>query len=93
MTNEDVAQELEEIADLLEIADANVFRVRSFRRAVESIAELSEEVSVLLGEGRLTDVPGIGKGIAKIIEELVNTGTSEDKEACLRNIRKACWRC
>ena len=76
MTNEDVAQELEEIADLLEIADANVFRVRSFRRAVDSIAELPEDVAVLLGESRLTDVPGIGKGIAKIIEDLINTGTS-----------------
>ncbi len=83
MTNEDVAQELEEIADLLEIADANVFRVRSFRRAVDSIAELPEDVAVLLAESRVTDVPGIGKGIAKIIEELINTGTSEEKEALL----------
>ncbi len=83
MTNEEVAQELEQIADLLEIADANVFRVRSFRRAVESIAELPEEVGVLVAEERLTEVPGIGKGIAKIIEQLLATGTAEEKEALL----------
>jgi len=83
MTNQDVALELEEIADLLEIAEANVFRIRSFRRAVETIADLPEDVTVLLAEGRLTDVPGIGKGIATVIEQFVNTGTSQEKEALL----------
>jgi DNA polymerase (family X) len=83
MTNEDIAQELADIANLIEIAGGNAFRVRSYRRAVETIADLAEDVSVLLAEGRLTDLPGIGKGIAATIEQFLATGTSEDKQAIL----------
>lgn len=83
MSNQDIAQELEDIANLLEIAGGNVFRVRSYRRAVETIADLAEDVSVLLAEGRLTELPGIGKGIAATIEQFLATGSSEEKEALL----------
>ncbi len=83
MSNADVAQELDDIANLLEIAGGNVFRVRSYRRAVETIADLAEDVSALLAEDRLTDLPGIGKGIAAVVEQFLATGTSEDKEALL----------
>ncbi len=83
MTNEDIAQELADIANLIEIAGGNAFRVRSYRRAVETIADLAEDVSELLAEGRLTDLPGIGKGIAATIEQFLATGTSEDKQAIL----------
>ena len=83
MSNQDIAQELEDIANLLEIAGGNVFRVRSYRRAVETIADLAEDVSVLLAEDRLTELPGIGKGIATTIEQFLATGSSEDKDALL----------
>ena len=83
MTNQDIARELEEIADLLEIAEANPFRIRSYRRASEAVADLAEEAATLVAEDRLTEVPGIGKGIAAVIEQLVTTGVSEDKEALL----------
>ncbi|NLJ36053.1 MAG: DNA polymerase/3'-5' exonuclease PolX [candidate division WS1 bacterium] len=83
MTNQDISRELEEIADLLEIAEANPFRIRSYRRASEAVADLAEEAATLVAEDRLTEVPGIGKGIAAVIEQLVTTGVSEDKEALL----------
>lgn len=83
MTNEEVALELESIADLLEIAAANTFRIRSFRRAAEVVADFGEEIATVAAEGRLTDIAGIGKGIAAFIEQLIETGTSDDKEALL----------
>ncbi|MFO7945852.1 MAG: helix-hairpin-helix domain-containing protein, partial [Armatimonadota bacterium] len=60
MTNEEVAQALEEIADLLEIADEQFFRVRSYRRAAEAIGGQPEDVEVLLSEDRLTDISNAG---------------------------------
>lgn len=83
MTNEDVAAELDLIADLMEIANANVFRVRSFRRAAETVAGLGDDITDLAAQGTLTEIPGIGKGIAQVIEQYLATGTSDDKEALL----------
>ena len=77
MSNVEVARLLEEIADLLEIANENPFKVRSYRRAVETVEGAPEEVATLVAEGRLEELPGIGKGIAEVITELVTTGHSQ----------------
>jgi len=75
MTNEEVAGRFEQIAQLLQIEDANVFRVRSYERAAESIRGLGRELAeVRKGEGGLQAIPGIGEAIALKIEELLDTG-------------------
>lgn len=75
MTNEEIAQKLEQIAQLLQVEDANVFRIRSYERAAEAIRGLGEELSVLRhAEGGLEAIPGIGEAIAQKIEELLDTG-------------------
>lgn len=76
LTNAEIAEALEEIADLLDIAGENPFKVRGFRRAVETIGGLSEEAADLVHEGRLQDLPGIGETLAEVITELVTTGNS-----------------
>ncbi len=78
MTNEEVAGRFEQIAQLLQIEDANVFRVRSYERAAESIRGLGRELAeVRKGEGGLQAIPGIGEAIALKIEELLDTGELE----------------
>ena len=80
--NEDIAVIFEEIADLLEIEDANPFRVRAYRNAARTIRGLSRELRDLLSEGKdLTTLPGIGKDLAAKIEEILETGhaTALDK--------------
>lgn len=77
MTNAQVAQVLEEIADLLEIEGENTFRVRSYRRAAETVAGLADEVADISAEEGtkgLQNLPGIGKGIAEKLAELLETG-------------------
>lgn len=74
MNNNDVASALDEIADLLEIAGENTFRIRSYRRAAEVIGALLEEVAAVAAEGRLEELSGIGKGIAEAITELLRDG-------------------
>lgn len=85
MTNKEIMEALEEIADLLEIADEQFFRVRSYRRAAEAIGGQAEDVQILLEEDRITDIPGIGEGIAHTIEQLVETGTCDQREELLRD--------
>ena len=73
--NEDVAVVFEEIADLLEIENANPFRVRAYRNAARTIRGLSRELSDLISAGKdLTALPGIGKDLAAKIREILDTG-------------------
>jgi DNA polymerase (family X) len=67
----DVASILEEIANLLEVQDANPFRVRAYRRAARSIFETRAP----LEETDLESLPGIGADLAQKIQEILRTGT------------------
>jgi len=76
-SNATIAARLREAADLLERQKANPFRVRAFRRAADTIAELPEDVGKLLTRGgpeALRGLPGIGPGIAAAIHEMLATG-------------------
>lgn len=73
--NADIADVLSEMADLLEIEEADAFRVRAYRRAARSIENLSEALSDMVERGDdLTELPGIGKSMAEKIREMVQTG-------------------
>lgn len=75
--NADVAAVFDEIADLLEIQQASVFRVRAYRNAARVIRDQTSEVASMLERGEdLTKLPGIGKDLANQIEEIVSTGSS-----------------
>lgn len=73
--NADIAAVFEEIADRLEIQGANPFRIRAYRNAARTLAELSQEVRLLLERGEdLTRLPGIGEDLAAKIREISETG-------------------
>ena len=75
--NEDVAKQLEQIADLLEIGEANAFRIRAYRNAARTVRSLGTELVDLVASGRrLDELPGIGKDLAAQIEEILRTGRS-----------------
>ena len=73
--NEDIALIFEEMADLLEIEEANPFRVRAYRNAARTIRGLGKDLAEMLAKGEdLTRLPGIGKDLAAKIEEILDTG-------------------
>ena len=83
--NADIAAIFEEIADLLEIEEANPFRVRAYRNAARVIRDLRRELTDMVAGGEdLTQLPGIGGDLAAKIQEIVNTGSS----SLLRKQRK-----
>jgi len=78
-TNDQIAHALEEAADLLEAQQSNPFRVRAFRRAAQTVLESSESISDLatnVGPAALKRLPGIGDGLAGIIDDYVRSGES-----------------
>lgn len=77
VSNSQIAQALEQIADLLEFEGANPFRVRAYRNAAQVVLEYSESLAPLVGhpERKLTDIRGIGADLAEKISSFVSTGS------------------
>ena len=75
MENVEIADVLDGVADLLEIRQANPFRVRAYRNARRTVETHAVPMRKLVEEGAdLTSLPAIGKEMARHIEELVTTG-------------------
>jgi DNA polymerase (family 10) len=78
MENVEIARIFSEMADLAEIVGGDDFRTRSWRRVVRALEGLPERAETMLADGRLIEVPGIGKGTVKRIAEIVESGDCED---------------
>jgi len=72
--NRHIADRLEAFAALLELAEANPYTVRAYRRAAETIRGAPLPVADLVLGGRVRDLRGIGPGIEARLRELVETG-------------------
>ncbi len=74
--NSDIATIFSRVADLLEIENANPFRVRAYRNAARVISGMGRSIPEMVSEDAdLTELPGIGADLSKKIREIVETGT------------------
>jgi DNA polymerase (family 10) len=77
VSNQEIADTLDHVADLLELEDESGFRVRSYRNAAQTIRDLDTPVTKLMkqdGQHLLKDLPGIGDKLAGSIQEIATTG-------------------
>lgn len=74
MTNHQLAQTFQKIADLLAIRGENIYKILAYRKAADSLTNLSQDVNEIHKQGKLTEIEGIGKAIEEKIEELLTTG-------------------
>ncbi|HLK50895.1 MAG TPA: DNA polymerase/3'-5' exonuclease PolX [Bryobacteraceae bacterium] len=86
MENREIARILWETADLMEIAGEDSFRIRSYRNGATAIEGYPERVHDILRdrERKVTDIPGIGKGLAAVLGEIVERGSCERRDALLQ---------
>ena len=85
--NQDIAAIFDEIADLLELQQANPFRIRAYRRAAQTLRSQSHEVADRVAEGKpLQKLPGIGKDLEGKILEILNTGRCQALEALRKKV-------
>ncbi len=77
MDNYALAEIFDRIGSLLEIKGEVVYKYLAYRKAAESLRNSGQDASQLWREGRLTDIPGVGKAIAEKISELLSTGRLE----------------
>ena len=83
MTNKKIARSLKETASLIELTGGNPFRARAFGRAARTIERLDDPVEELLAAGTLTDIAGIGSGLAAQIQTLLAFGSFELRDELL----------
>ncbi|MEP6909586.1 MAG: PHP domain-containing protein [Actinomycetota bacterium] len=73
-SNPEIADRLETFASLLDLADANHYTARAYRRAAELIRETKAPIAELVKAGRVRELRGIGPGIEARLRELIETG-------------------
>lgn len=86
LSNREIADTFETVADMLQIKGEIIHRVLSYRRAGESIRELPRDLHVIAAEGKLTEIPGIGDTLAAKISEMLETGKLEFYERLSKEI-------
>ncbi len=73
-SNSDLANIFERISNLLEIKGEVIYKILAYRKAADSLRALPEDINTVRAEGRLEQIPGVGKAIAEKIDELLSTG-------------------
>jgi DNA polymerase (family 10) len=90
--NQEFSKIFYEMAELLELGEENPFRIRAYQKAAQNIESLSEDLASTYKKGgikALENIPGIGKGIAEHIEELIKTGKLKSHENLLKKFPKS----
>ena len=77
LNNDQIARRLEDVAGLLQAQDANLYRIRAYRTAAETLRRLDRQVKEILdseGLPGLVKLPGIGASLGRSIEQLCLLG-------------------
>jgi DNA polymerase (family 10) len=86
MDNKAIANIFYETADLMKVASADPFRIRSYERAAEALEGWPQQVSTM-AEKEVLEIPGIGKGMAANIRQLITTGKLDMHQEMLQKFR------
>ena len=85
MENKEIAGLLSETADLMEVAGEDGFRIRSYRNAASAIVSYPERIADIVcnPERKVTEIAGIGKGLAFVLAEICERGSFERRDQML----------
>ena len=86
MNNRQLADTFTLIANLLEIKGEIIYKTLAYRKASESLMGLGRQASEYQKEGKLEEIPGVGKAIAEKIDELLETGKLEFLEKLKKEV-------
>lgn len=75
VTNAEIATSLRELGVLYELDGADRYRILAYENAARTIAEWPQSLEQMSGEGRLQELPGVGKTLAEKITALIDTGS------------------
>lgn len=88
MKNKEIASLFDRIADALEFKGEQFFRILAYRKAARIIEELTDDIELLNQQDKLREIPGIGEGIAKKINEYLTIGKMKKLDEAMTGISK-----
>ena len=77
MDKKDIIEVLERIGTMLEIKGENPFKIRAYFSGARTLQTMEEDLGEVIVEGRLGEIPGIGKALTEKVETLYTTGELE----------------
>ena len=77
MDKKDIIDLLERIGTMMEIKGENPFKIRAYFAGARTLQTMEDDLGEVIAEGRLGDIPGIGKALTEKIESLHTTGKLE----------------
>jgi len=77
LKNLELSQIFEQIAKILKIKEENPFKIRAYEKITLVLENLPIDIETIYQQGGLNNIPGVGTGIAKKIEEFLTTGQLE----------------
>ena len=82
ITNIEIAELLRAVAAAYKLKSEakNRFKIAAYEKAADAVEHASSELKDLWDDGKLDDVPGIGKSIASHLDEIFTTGKSKHFE-------------
>lgn len=88
MTNNEIAELLRAVAAAYQLKgeEKNRFRIVAYQRAADAVEHASSELKDLWDEGKLDEVPGVGKSIAEHLGELFKTGKTKHFEEVMKGL-------
>lgn len=87
VTNRQIAEVLSNIAEILELQNANPYRIQAYRNAARGVLELDEAASAILARAEELPIVGLGQRLRSRIAELVATGTMTFfNDLCLQSL-------
>ncbi|MFH1381209.1 MAG: helix-hairpin-helix domain-containing protein, partial [Candidatus Omnitrophota bacterium] len=88
MKNLEIAAIFSNIADLLEIKNENPFRIRAYRKASQTLEDITKDIAHLAEKNEIIDLPGIGKDLAGKIDEYLLKGKIKFYEDLKKGVPK-----
>ncbi|HIH84018.1 MAG TPA: DNA polymerase/3'-5' exonuclease PolX [Candidatus Thalassarchaeaceae archaeon] len=79
---------LEQVGILLQLVGANPFRIRAYQNAARTLSSHESDLWNEIQAGTLTEIKGVGKGIAGLISEALSEGTWGDLESLYERVPK-----
>ena len=76
MDKDGIVAVLDEMALLLELAEANPFEIAAFRNGARNLEDWPGDLAEAVADGSLTEIDGIGKGLATVVTDLAREGRS-----------------
>ena len=90
--NKEIARILWETADLMEIAGGDSFRIRSYRNGSTAVEGYPERIADVVSDParKITEIPGIGKGLAVAIAQILERQSCDHRDELLQKFPTAC---